>query len=83
GYSFAAAMREAERRAMGNHQHRAEGGRPALLAAQKVAKHTASEAKRVAAQQTLSNLLDAYCDHLKAIGRRSHSDARSIFKLHI
>ncbi|MEB0060046.1 integrase [Variovorax sp. LG9.2] len=83
GYSFAAAMREAERRAMGHHQHRAEGGRPALLAAQKVAKHTASEAKRVAAQQTLSNLLDAYCDHLKAIGRRSHSDARSIFKLHI
>ena len=83
GFSFAAAMREAERRAIEHHQHRDEGGRPALLAAQKVAKHSASEAKRIAAQNTLGNLLDAYCEHLKAIGRRSHADARSIFRLHI
>lgn len=83
GYSFAAAMREAERRAMEHHQHRDEGGRPALVAAQKAAKHAASEATRLAAAHTLSNLLDAYCDHLKAISRRSHLDARSIFRLHI
>ena len=83
GYSFAAAMREAERRAMEHHQHRDEGGRPALLAAKKAAEHAASEAQRLAAEHTLENLLDAYCDHLQAIERRSHKDARSIFKLHV
>ena len=83
GYSYAAAMREAERRAMEHHDHRSEGGRPALLAARKAAQDAESEATRLAAAHTLENLLTAYCDHLKSIGRRSHKDARSIFKLHI
>jgi integrase len=83
GYSLSAATRAAETLALEHHQHRDEGGRPALLAAQNEAKRSAQEAKRLAATQTLGNLLDAYCDHLEAIGRRSHKDARSIFKLHI
>lgn len=31
----------------------------------------------------LRALLDDYCDHLKSLGRDSHRNARSIFKLHI
>lgn len=83
GYSLAAAMRAAENLALEHHQHRDEGGRPALLAAQNDARRATAEARRLAATNTLENLLRAYCDHLEAIGRRSHKDARSIFKLHI
>lgn len=32
---------------------------------------------------TLSNLLTQYCDYLKKLERRSHTDARSIFSLHV
>lgn len=83
GYSLAAATRAAETLALEHHQHRDEGGRPALLAAQHEAKRATAEAKRQAATHTLENLLKAYCDYLESIGRRSHKDARSIFKLHI
>ncbi len=83
GYSLAAATRAAEKLALEHHQHRDEGGRPALLAAQHEAKRASSEAKQLAATRTLENLLKAYCDYLESIGRRSHKDARSIFKLHV
>lgn len=83
GYSIAAAVRAAETMALQHHQHRDEGGRPALLAAQREARHAAAEAKQQAARFTLERLLDDYCDYLQALGRRSHSDARSIFKVHI
>jgi integrase len=32
---------------------------------------------------TLENLLAAYCDYLKSLGRKSHGAARSIFKVHV
>lgn len=83
GYSVAAATRAAESLALEHHQHRDEGGRPAILAAQREAKRAAADAKRQAEANTLDQLLTAYCDHLQALGRRSHSDARSIFKLHV
>ena len=83
GFSLAAATRAAETLAMEHHQHRDEGGRPALVAAEQEAKRATAEAKRLAATHTLENLLTEYCDHLQAIGRRSHKDARSIFNLHI
>jgi integrase len=47
------------------------------------AKAEAAAAKLEAEKYTLENLLTAYCDHQKAIGRKSHADARSIFKLHV
>ena len=47
------------------------------------AKREASEARLRAATNTLESLLFAYCDHLESIGRRSHKDARNIFKLHV
>lgn len=83
GYSVAAATRAAETLAVEHHQHRDVGGRPALVAAQRKAAHAADEASRQAATRTLKSLLLAYCDHLEAIGRRSHHDARGIFRLHI
>lgn len=83
GYSVAAAIRAAEALAIEHHQHRDEGGRPALVAARRHAEEAAEEAKALAAKHTLENLLTAYCDHLEALNRRSHRDARSIFKLHV
>ena len=83
GYSVAAATRAAESLALEHHRHRDEGGRPAILKAQREAKDAAAEVKRQAAENTLESLLIAYCDHLEAIGRRSHKDARSIFNLHV
>lgn len=83
GYSIAAATRAAEALATEHHQHREAGGRPALLDAQREAARAAAEAKREAATASLEHLLAAYCDHLEAIGRRSHRDARGIFRLHV
>lgn len=83
GYSIAAATRAAEGLATEHHQHRDAGGRPALLAAQRELERAEAEAKCRAATASLENLLTAYCDHLQAIGRRSHKDARSIFRLHV
>lgn len=83
GYSFAAAVRAAEAMAVQHHQHREDGGRPALLAEQRRAKVAQQEARKQAALFTLAKLLDDYCDYLESLGRRSHADARSIFKLHI
>lgn len=83
GYSYAAAVRAAETLSVEHYQHRDEGGRPALVAAQKAEKAAAAEEVRRASANTLKALLLAYCDHLEALGRRSHRDARSIFQLHV
>jgi len=88
GFSYAAAVRAAENMAEAHDNH--DGGRPALLAqAEKIkteaaaAERKAKTAKKEAEQFTLEKLLTHYCDHLEALGRTSHKDARSIFKLHI
>lgn len=47
------------------------------------AKAAAKAEKLEAERYTLANLLNAYCDNQEAMGRRSHTDARSIFKLHV
>ena len=83
GYSLAAATRAAESLSLEHHMHRNEGGRPALVAAKRDAKDAAEEAKQRASVNTLKALLTAYCDHMEAVGRRSHKDARSIFNLHV
>ena len=36
-----------------------------------------------AAQYTLQAMLSDYCDHLEKLERRSHRDARSIFRIHV
>lgn len=83
GYSIAAATRAAEALSLEHHQHRDEGGRPALVAAEKKAKAEAQVAKDEADKFTLQTLLIDYCDHLESLERTSHKDARSIFKLHV
>lgn len=83
GHSVASAIRAAESLAVEHHKHREEGGRPALVLKKREAELAAVEVKRRAAENTLANLLADYCDHLQALGRGSHSDARSIFRLHV
>jgi len=83
GFSVLAAVRAAEALAQRHYQHRESGGHPALVAADRAAKAATDEARKSAAQHTLSRLLDLYCDYLKGLGRDSHKDARSIFNLHV
>jgi integrase len=83
GYSVAAAIRAAETLAIEHHQHRGEGGRPRLLQARREAEQALDRAHRLAVEQTLIRLLTDYCNYLEALGRRSHADARSIFRLHV
>lgn len=94
GFSIKAAIRAAEVLAMAHHDNLSNGGHRGLVEAQAEAKRLASEAeaeanrdaeavKLAAAKYTLENLLTAYCDHLKTLGRRSHGDARSIFRIHV
>ena len=83
GFSYFAATHAAELLALKHNQHKKEGGRPALVAAEKEGKHKAAAAKHEAAKHTFESLLSDYCDHLEALGRSAHKDARSIFKLHV
>jgi integrase len=83
GFSVAAAMHAAEVLALEHHEHRADGGRPALLKAKQEAKKAAAAAAARVGNHTLANLLDHYADHLQKLDRRSHSDVRSIAQLHI
>lgn len=83
GYSLAAGVHAAQQLAHEHYQHRPEGGRPALVEAREAAAKLAAEERRRAAENTLKALLLAYCEYLKAIGRQSHRNVRSIFNLHV
>lgn len=83
GYSIVAASRAAESFASIHEANLADGGYPSVKAAESAAKELAQSAKENAAQYTLRSLLTSYADHLEKLGRSSHSDARSIFKLHV
>ena len=83
GYSIKAAMRAAEAMAAQHHANLEAGGYAGIRAAEAAAKTQAATAKRDAAQYTLQALLTDYCEHLETLGRVSHKDAHSIFKLHI
>ena len=83
GFSVMAAMRAAEALAEQHHANLDKGGFAGVKAAEKEAKAKAETAKAEAAHFTLEALLTDYCDHLEALGRVAHKDARSIFKLHV
>jgi integrase len=90
GYSVQAAIQAAQALAQLHYDNKDDGGYAGIVAAKKEAKRIALEtlqAERLAnveaAKHTLENLLKDYCDHLENLGRKSHRDARSIFKLHI
>lgn len=60
------------------------GTDPREIESQKQAASAAAKAAKLEADRyTLANLLTAYCDQQEALGRKSHADARSIFKLHV
>lgn len=83
GHSVPAAIRAAESLAQQHYTHRADGGYAALKTAAQAVKAAHVAALTEARKFTLENLLIDYCDHLEKLGRRSHKDARSIFKLHV
>ena len=83
GYSVAAAVRAAETLSIPHSNNKPSGGYPALIEAQASANKAARQAKEDAETLTLKKLLTDYCDHLKALERGSHKDARSIFNLHV
>jgi integrase len=57
---------------------------PRVVERDKQATKAAAIASRLEAEKyTLEKLLASYCDHQQEIGRKSHADARSIFKLHV
>ncbi|MDD2879254.1 MAG: integrase [Rhodoferax sp.] len=94
GYSISAAIRAAESLAQKHRDNLAIGGYRGLVDAEAESVRIAAQAQEqtlraaeaatlAAAQYTLKNLLVHYCDYLEGLGRRSHSDARSIFQLHV
>lgn len=83
GFSLQAAMRAAETLAASHKANLKNGGFAGVKAAEIEAKVKAATAKKEAAKFTLESLLSDYCDHLEALGRTAHKDARSIFKLHV
>ena len=83
GYSLAAAIRKAEELSLQHHRHRDEGGRPALLEAQKKEKSATQAAALEASRCTLQNLLHDYSNYLEKLGRSSHRETRSIFARHV
>jgi integrase len=83
GYGIAAALEKC--RALADvHVERADTGGLQEVKAEKrktfIAQKTAEADKST---RTLQKLLDAYVDHLKTQGRRSHVDANQIFKSHV
>jgi integrase len=83
GYSVAAAIRSAEALAVEHHQHRAEGGRPALLALEKAQGQAEADMAARASLFTLKNLLTDYVDHQRVLGKVSSKDAQNIFQNHV
>ena len=83
GYSIAAARRAAEGLAAMHQASKADGGYPALAAAEAAVKLAAKATKMEADTHTVAALLSHYCGHIESLGRSAHKDARSIFKLHV
>ena len=85
GYSVEAAARAAEMLAEAHRRAVAEnrGGYRGAKAEDEGARRRAKAEAEAMKGKTLKSLLNDYCDHLENLGRRSHIDARSIFRLHV
>jgi integrase len=83
GYSIAAALEKCRELAALHAERAAQGGLRALKVEQQRALKEQQELAAEQSQRTLRKLLDIYLAHLKAQGRRSHIDARQIFKRHV
>ncbi len=83
GYSIEAALRQCEQNAMVQATNRVTGGFRATKAAERAEYVARQEAERDRSAHTLRALLTDYCDYLEKLERRSHAEARSIFRLHV
>jgi integrase len=82
GYGIAAALEKCRELAALHAQRAAAGGLRGLKAEQQRTLKAQQEKITEQSQRTLSKLLDTYVAYLKAVGRRSHVDARQIFDRH-
>jgi integrase len=82
GYGIAAALEKCRELAVLHADHAAAGGLRGLKAEQQRAVKAQQENLAEQSRRTLSKLLDTYVAYLKAVGRRSHVDARQIFDRH-
>jgi len=82
-YSVAAARHAAQAIAVDHHAAISDGGHRSLVQSRERRKAEQLECEQQIAKQTLQHLLLSYCDFLKAIERKAHGDARSIFTLHV
>lgn len=83
GYGLAAAIEQCRALAQVHTERASTGG---LREAKAEARRAHVQAKQIEvdrSQRTLRKLLDTYADHLAALDRRSHTDARSIFRAHV
>jgi len=83
GYSIAAAAEDCRMRARIHQEKQLTGGYRGHVESVKKTHTEARAREQRANDQTLIKLLETYCIHLEKSGRRSFSDARSIFKLHV
>jgi hypothetical protein len=83
GFSVKAALEECLVRGKIHVDEKSTGGWPGRKQREAADQDAEKSARQHLVQQTLSDLLDEYCDHLQRQERRSHADARSIFKLHV
>jgi integrase len=85
GYSVEAAARAAEALAQAHRQavNSNRGGYRQDRAQQETTRRLAKAEADARKGKTLKSLLADYCDHMELLQRRSHVDARSIFRLHV
>ncbi len=83
GYSVAAAISEAETLASAHYENRHVGGYPAVVQRARDDAEALRAAQERAELYTLARLLEDYANHLETLGRSSHRDVRSIFRLHV
>ncbi len=90
GISIAGAISAAEEHGNVHYENRDIGGYPGVIKrklAEDEAKRAETEAQRAAQERaekfTLARLLEDYANELERLGRSSHRDVRSIFRLHV
>jgi integrase len=83
GYGLAAALEQCRALAQMHTERASTGGLREVKAEARKAHVQAKQLELDRLQRTLRKLLDTYADHLAAQERRSHTDARLIFRAHV
>ena len=80
GFSITAAIRAAETLAQAHQENKSQGGYTAVKKSETLKKEILLESSDQGSQLTLEKLLMAYCAYLEKNEKKSHKDARNIFK---